>query len=968
MSDPKKQGPDPLNLPFAEALYADWIRNPDSVSDAWQRYFAALRESNGFAANPQLFPTFPQRRLFGRPRPFAEGVQPEERDVSASAPAAASAAASAASSGTSAPKAPAGPAPTVDGDAVFARSAEALVRSYRARGHLIARIDPLGAPRPMLPDLKPEYFGFTERDLERPVRDPIAGGALATLRQILDRLRRTYCGSVGVQFLHIEDTGIREWLQERMESAQNRAPLGREDQVRILERLTVTQVFEDFIQKKYIGSKSFSVEGSESLIALLDLAVDEAAAHGVSEIVLGMAHRGRLNVLANIMGKAPRRIFREFEDADPELYIQRGDVKYHLGYSADLTTRSGHPIHLSLCYNPSHLEYVNPVAVGRVRAKQERVGDRTGDRGMALLIHGDAAFAGEGVVQEVLNMSQLAGYKTGGTLHVIVNNQIGFTTLPYEGRSTPYATDVARMLQVPIFHVNGEDPEAVAYVTRLSLEFRHKFHRDVVIDLYGYRRHGHNEGDEPAFTQPALYREIGRRAPVHELYRDELIAQGRVTREEAEEFARRTRAFLEEELAYARNGKPSAALEAPEGVWTRYRGGPDAEVPDGETGVAAQKLTAILEAQTVVPPDFHVHPKVRRGLDQRAQMARGERPLDWATAEAAAFGSLAAEGFLVRLSGQDSGRGTFSQRHAVLHDHEDGHTHVPLQHVAPGQAAVEILNSPLSEAGVVGFEYGYSIEWPDGLVLWEAQFGDFANAAQVIIDQFLASGEEKWRRLSGLVLLLPHGFEGMGSEHSSARLERFLDLAAKDNIQVTYPSTPAQYFHLLRRQVVRPLRKPLVVMTPKSLLRHPACVSPLADLSAGSFRRVIPDVAVAGEKAKRVLLCTGKIYFELVEKREALGKNDTAVSRIEQLYPLPEATLATAFEGIADGTPVVWVQEEPENMGAWRYLRARFGERLFGRFPLTVVSRPESATPASGAASAHKLEQERLLLAAFGVT
>jgi 2-oxoglutarate dehydrogenase E1 component len=962
MSDHKKQGPDPLNLPFAEALYADWLRSPESVPEAWQSYFETLRESNGFAANPKLYPTFPQRRLFGRPRPFREGLVPGELEPPNGGKA-----------GTAkpAPNAPAPAAPTApstESDAIFARSAEALVRSFRARGHLIARIDPLGAPRPMLPDLKPEYFGFTERDLDRPVRDPIAGGGLATLRQVLDRLRRTYCGSVGVQFLHIEDTGIREWLQERMESAQNRAPLGREDQLRILERLTVAQVFEDFIQKKYIGSKSFSVEGSESLIALLDLGIEEAAARGVSEIVLGMAHRGRLNVLANIMGKAPRRIFREFEDQDPELYIQRGDVKYHLGFSADVTTRAGNPIHLSLCYNPSHLEYVNPVAVGRVRAKQDRAGDRTGDRGMAVLIHGDAAFAGEGVVQETLNMSQLAGYKTGGTLHVIVNNQIGFTTLPQEGRSTPYATDVARMLQVPIFHVNGEDPEAVAYVTRLALEFRQKYHRDVVIDLYGYRRHGHNEGDEPAFTQPALYREIARRAPVHEIYRDELIAQGRVTQEEADAVARRTRAFLEEELARARNGKPSPVAEPSARVWAPYRGGLDAEVPDGATGVDAKKLSRVLAAQTVVPGDFHVHPKIKRALEQRAQMARGERPLDWAAAEAAAFGSLAVEGYRVRLSGQDSARGTFSQRHAVLHDVEDGHTYVPLQHLTPDQAGVELWNSPLTEAGVVGFEYGYSAEWPDGLVMWEAQFGDFVNAAQVIIDQFLASGEEKWRRLSGLVLLLPHGYEGMGSEHSSARLERFLDLAAKDNMQVTYPSTPAQYFHLLRRQVVRPIRKPLVVMTPKSLLRHPACVSPLSELTSGSFQRVIADEVVTAKKAKRVLLCAGKIYFELVEKREKLGKKDTAITRIEQLYPLAESTLAAAFEGIADGTPVVWVQEEPENMGAWRYLRARFGERLFGRFPFTVVSRPESATPASGAASAHKLEQERQLLAAFGVS
>jgi len=937
MSDSKMQGPNTLSLPFVEALYADYLRDPGAVPAAWQRYFGELEESNGFAARPLLAPTFPRRRLYGSPLPAAEA-------------------------------APAPQAPQAEGDATFARSAEALFRSYRARGHLIARIDPLGAPRAMLPDLKPEYFGFVERDLDRPVRDPIAEGAPMTLRQALERLRRTYCGSVGVQFLHIEDTSIREWLQERMEHAQNRAPLDRGQQLRLLDRLTVANVFEDFIQKKYIGSKSFSVEGSETLIALLDVLVEQSAAGGLNEIVLGMAHRGRLNVLANVLGKAPRHIFREFEDADPELYFQRGDVKYHLGYSADLTTRAGHPIHLSLCYNPSHLEYVNPVAVGRMRAKQDRAGDRNGERGMVVLIHGDAAFAGEGVVQEVLNMSQLAGYRTGGTFHVIVNNQIGFTTLPEEGRSTPYTTDVARMLQVPIFHVNGEDPEAVAYVVRLSLEFRQRYHRDVVIDLYGYRRHGHNEGDEPAFTQPVLYREIAKRPPVHALYGDELIAQGSATREESDEIARRMRAFLEEELALARNGRPDAGVESSGGVWARYRGGPDAATPEVETGVEVGRLGAVIEAQTVVPGDFHVHPKVQRGLELRRQMARGEKPLDWATAEAAALGTLAAEGYRVRLSGQDSGRGTFSQRHAVLYDHEDGHVYVPLQHVAPDQAPVEIINSPLTEAGVLGFEYGYSIEWPDGLLLWEAQFGDFVNAAQVIVDQFLVSGEEKWRRLSGLALLLPHGFEGMGSEHSSARLERFLELAARDNIQVIYPSTPAQYFHALRRQVIRPIRKPLIVLTPKSLLRHPACTSALPELARGSFRRVLPDATVGAKDTKRVLLCSGKIYFELMEKRLTLERRDTAIARIEQLYPLPDESLRELFEGIRDGAQVVWVQEEPENMGAWRHVRARFGESLFGRFPLSGVSRPEAATPASGALSSHKLEQERLLSAAFGVS
>ncbi|TMQ63106.1 MAG: 2-oxoglutarate dehydrogenase E1 component [Candidatus Eisenbacteria bacterium] len=956
MSEPTKQGPNTLSLPFVEALYADYLRDSASVPPAWREYFSEIGETNGFAARPQLYPSFPPRRLYGRARSFAESLEPDGNGASAPS----------ASAPAAGPRVERRAAAAAEADAAFARSAEALFRSFRARGHLIARIDPLGAPRPTLPDLKPEYFGFTERDLDRPVADSIAGGSQATLRQVLDRLRRTYCGSVGVQFLHIEDTKIREWLQDHMERAENRARPSREEQLRILQRLTEAAVFEEFIQKKYIGSKSFSVEGSETLIALLDLAIDIGAAHGLSEIVLGMAHRGRLNVLANILGKPPRQIFREFEDADPELYLGQGDVKYHLGYSVDVTTASGHPMHLSLCYNPSHLEYVNPVALGRMRAKQDRVGDEARERGMVLLIHGDAAFAGEGVVQEVLNMSQLRGYKVGGTLHVIVNNQIGFTTPPEEGRSTPYATDVARMLQVPIFHVNGEDPEAVASVVKLSLEFRRQFKRDVVIDLYGYRRHGHNEGDEPAFTQPELYREIARRKPVHELYREELIREGRITQEEADEIGRRMRERLEEELAHARNGDKKAPIDGPSGIWKKFEGGPDASVPEAKTGVDPRRLREILESTANVPEGFHPHPKIKRGLEVRRQMARGEKPLDWSAAEAAAFGALAIEGSRIRLSGQDTARGTFSQRHAVLHDVEDGHTYVPLQNLSPGQAPVEIINSPLSEVGVLGFEFGYSIEWPDGLIAWEAQFGDFVNAAQVIIDQFLAGSEEKWRRLSGLVLLLPHGLEGMGSEHSSARLERFLDLAARDNLQVVYPSTPAQYFHCLRRQVVRPWRKPLVVMTPKSLLRHPACVSPLEDLARGRFERVLPDATILPAKAKRVLLCTGKIYYELLEKRQTLGRVDTPIARLEQLYPLPEELLRSLLDGYPDGTPVYWVQEEPENMGAWRYIRARFGESLFGRFPLHGISRPEAATPASGALSSHKVEQERLLSAAFG--
>ncbi|MGE5175624.1 MAG: 2-oxoglutarate dehydrogenase E1 component [Hyphomicrobiales bacterium] len=956
-----ENNPNTLSLPFIEALYAEYLRDPGGVPPEWRRYFERVAEANGFAKHPALGPSFPRRALYGLGAPATGNgsrvnalIASTELEPSFAPPA-----------GAAAPPVPASPlvAPQT---AAGAASAFSLIQSYRARGHLAARIDPLGAPRPEPPDLDPSFHGFSEADLDRPVADTFQGRVPATLRELVERLRAIYAGPIGVQYMHLHDVEMLEWLQERIERPPvPEAPLTPELSRRVLTRLTEAAIFEDFIQKKYIGSKSFSLEGSEALIPLLDTAIETAAAEGAREVVLGMAHRGRLNVLANVMGKAPREIFYEFEDKDPELYHGRGDVKYHLGYSSNRKLPSGQEIHLSLCYNPSHLEFVNPVALGRLRAKMDHVGDHEHERGVAFLIHGDAAFAGEGIVQETLNLSGLEGYETGGTLHVVVNNQIGFTTLPRDARSTPYASDAARMLQIPIFHVNGEEPEAVVRAVRLAMEFRRRFCRDVVIDLYGYRRHGHNEGDEPAFTQPLLYAAIAKRAPIHEIYRDRLIAAGRITREEADAIAGGTRAHLEEELKRARTVKRTSLPDAPSGVWTTYRGGLDAETPVVATGVPRERLAALLTSLATTPTGFVPHPKIRRGLAQRLEMARGERPLDWAAAEALAFATLATEGYRVRLSGQDSERGTFSHRHAVLHDAKTGTRYVPLQHVAKDQAPVDLWNSPLTEAGVMGFEYGYSLETPDGLVLWEAQFGDFANAGQVIIDQFLASGEEKWRRLSGLTLLLPHGFEGMGSEHSSARIERFLHLAARDNIQVVYPSTPAQVFHLFRRQVIRPWRKPLVVMTPKSLLRHPSAVSALDELAVGRFERVLGDDGTAGAKPKRVVLCTGKIYHELHETRAAVKAADTAIVRLEQLYPLADATLASALGAYPEGTPVRWVQEEPENMGAWPYLRARFGERLLGRFPFSVVSRPAAATPASGAASSHKIEQERLLHAAF---
>lgn len=922
------------SLPYVEQMYAEYQRDPARVDQEWRAYFEALTRAEGEGGARQA-PSFPRRSVFNPP-----------------------AAAGGGNGHSSAP--PRGLEVAERQDRV-----DQLVRVFRVRGHMAAALDPLGMPRPQLPQLDPAYFGFTEDDMDHVVScRTIHGPDLRTLRDILERMRNTYCRSIGVQFMHIDELDVRHWLQERMEGSQNRLTLTRAEQLRILTKLTDAVIFEEFIHKKFLGAKSFSLEGAESLIPLLDMTIEKAGWVGIREIVLGMAHRGRLNVLANIMGKSPRRIFREFEDSDPELYIGGGDVKYHLGHSCDWITASGHMVHLSLCFNPSHLEFVNPVALGRMRAKQDRVGDHQRERGMVVLIHGDAAFAGEGIVQETLNLSQLAGYATGGTLHVIVNNQIGFTTSPAEGRSSIYATGLAKMLQIPIFHVNGEDPEAVAQVVHLAMDFRTLFKRDVVIDMYCYRRYGHNEGDEPSFTQPVLYRAIEQRKSVREGYLENLLKLGSVTREEADRIAEERRRLLEEELSAARSSDYKTGIEKPQGLWSGYIGGREGLVYECATGVVKERLAALLDALTRVPEGFHLHPKLERFMEQRREMARGERPLDWAAAEALAFATLAVEGYRVRLSGQDSQRGTFSHRHAVLHDYQDGHTFSPLSQLSPTQAPVEIYNSPLSEAGVLGFEYGYSLDWPDGLIIWEAQFGDFWNVAQVIVDQFIASAEDKWRRLSGITLLLPHGFEGMGPEHSSARLERFLLLAAEDNIQIANPTTPAQFFHLLRRQVLRPWRKPLVVMTPKSLLRHPKVVSSLDELAFGRFQRILPDEKGVRGEARRVLLCSGKIYYELAQRRQELGRDDTAIVRVEQLYPLADERLREALAPYRDNTPVYWVQEEPGNMGAARYWRARLGRHL-DRFPFGVIARPESASPATGSANAHRLEQAELLERAF---
>ncbi len=897
---------------YVESLYQQFLRDPGSVSADWRSYFESFGSIDGSVA--------------GAAARGAESVAHLQDRV------------------------------------------DQLVRGFRVRGHLEARIDPLAIPRPTNRELNPESYGLLPADMDKKFSSAtIFGDSFRTLREIVQQLRATYCRSIGAQFMHIDDHAVRNWLQKQMEGTQNRIQLSRQTQLRILTRLTDATILEQFMRKKFMGAKTFSLEGGETLIPLLDLALEKAGQHGVVEVVLGMAHRGRLNVLANIMGKRAENIFWSFDDPSPEDSRGGGDVLYHMGHSSDWVTSHGDKLHISLCFNPSHLEFVNAVALGRCRAKQDRIQDYRHDKVMTVLIHGDAAFAGEGIVQETLNLSQLPGYKTGGTLHIILNNQVGFTTTPDEGRSTTYASDVAKMLQIPIFHVNGEDPEAVAQVVELSMEFRKKFHRDVVIDMYCYRRLGHNESDEPRFTQPVMYQTIDSRPTIRDSYLQHLTQMGEISLEEANQLAVRRNEALQAEFEVARTDSFRSDTQTLGGYWADYYGGSERDDDDIETGVALGQLTFTLAKLAEIPPGFQLNSKLARIYQQRREMAGGELPIDWASAELAAFGTLALEGHSVRLTGQDSQRGTFSQRHAVLHDSESGHIWSPIRHLADDQADVNIYNSPLSETGVLGFEYGYSLDRPESLVLWEAQFGDFYNVAQVIVDQFISSAEDKWRRLSGLVMLLPHGFEGAGPEHCSARLERFLTQAAEHNMQITSPTTAAQYFHLLRRQVKRRWRKPLVVLTPKSLLREPRVASDIECLTSGRFQRVLadPERETISQPSK-IILCTGKVGVDLLKLRNDRQLDDVAIVRLEQLYPIPHQLLETVLAAYPDGTPVVWVQEEPANMGAWYFIKVHFGDSFYGRWPLTdSVMRPESASPSTGSKKTHKIEQSELYDAAL---
>jgi 2-oxoglutarate dehydrogenase E1 component len=833
-----------------------------------------------------------------------------------------------------------------------------LIHNYRVRGHLVADLDPLDGKRTPHKDLDPATYGLTLWDLDREFITNVPGKDRATLREALDVMRDTYCGNIGVEYTYIADPERKEWLQERMESARNYPALDSGSRRRVLEKVVEAEAFEKFLHAKYVGHKRFSLEGLEALIPLLDRILNDAAQQGMREVVMGMAHRGRLNVLANTIGKPLAQIFAEFEGnvTDPNLTQGSGDVKYHLGASGIHHADTGEALAVTLAPNPSHLEAVNPVVEGMVRAKQDALGDKERRRVLPVLIHGDAAFAGQGIVAETLNLAGLEGYSTGGTIHVVVNNQIGFTTLPEDARSSTYCTDVAKMVHAPAFHVNGDDPESVAYVAGLALEYRQRFKRDVVVDLVGYRRWGHNEGDEPSYTQPLMYSKIKSHPSVATLYGEQLVRAGKIPREELEQIWTRAKAKMQRE---GEPGGPFASI-------TKRAAQPPLPV---DASAMWGRLKTSLKALGSLPDRFEIHPKLQPLLKKRVELLEGRGDVDWATAEQLAWGTLLLEGVPVRLSGQDSGRGTFSQRHAVLFDSKTAREHVPLNALAPAGVRFEVHDSLLSEAAVMGFEFGYAVAEHRALVMWEAQFGDFMNGAQIIVDQFLAASETKWGQPTGLVLLLPHGHEGQGPEHSSGRIERFLTLCAEDNMRVVYPSTPASYFHALRWQGREPVEKPMVVFTPKSLLRHPRCVSSLQELAEGAFQPVKDDGAADPARVTRVVLCSGKLFFDLLKARDDASAQHVALLRLERLYPFPGEEIARALARYAPSAELSWAQEEPKNMGAWRFVREQFLDGCVpaaGARPLRYAGRSPSASPAPGSHKVHVQEQEQLLREALG--
>ena len=836
-----------------------------------------------------------------------------------------------------------------------------LVHTYREFGHLVAQLNPLGGDLTQHPLLDLGQFGLQEQDLGQPVdARPFLGLSQGTLGELVAALRETYCGALGVEYVDVPDKERREWLQARMEPTRNHPPFAIEDRRRIVRLLLAADAFEQFLHVKYVGQKRFSLEGGATLIPMLDTLVETASSMGVEYIALGMAHRGRLNVLAHVIGKPLERIFSEFEsDFAPVEVMGHGDVKYHLGYSSQRTCRNGRTLLLDLHYNPSHLEFVNPVLLGAIRARQDAMGDAARERGVPVLIHGDASLAGEGIVPETLTMSQLPPYDTGGTIHIVINNQIGFTTTPWHARATRYCTDIARAIEAPVFHVNGDDPEAAVHAIALAVEYRARFKRDVLVDLICYRKYGHNELDDPTFTQPAMYQKIAAHTPASKQYAHRMIESGQLDAGELRGLEQEIERTLQEAHQRVRSAPPAPMRERLGGLWTGLDWA--GEDWNAETAAPRELLERVATGIATLPEGFRPHPKIERLNADRLEMLRADR-VDWGLGEALALGSLVLEGRRVRISGQDTGRGTFSHRHAILRDHQDGHRYIPLQHLAPDQGQFAIFDTPLNEAGCLGFEYGFSAADPHTLVIWEAQFGDFANVAQVYVDQFVASAESKWRRMSGVVLLLPHGYEGQGPEHSSARLERFLELCANGNMQVVNLTTPAQLFHALRRQVMRSFRKPLVVMSPKSLLRHKRAVSAVADFTHGAFHTVIDDAALADPKAaRRVLLCAGKFFYTLLEARAQRGVEDAALVRVEQLYPFPRAELIEILGRYPNARDVRWVQEEPANMGAWRGIRHRLEGVLPAGATLSLVARKASPTPATGFYALHAEEEKEVL-------
>lgn len=921
------------NAPYVEQLYESYLHDPNSVDAAWRGFFDTLPRVDGITVD---VPHAPVREFFRRLPRDARALR-ESAGV---------------------------PAGTASDKQIRVLQ---LINAYRFRGHQIAKIDPLELlERAAIGDLAPEHHGLTEADLDT-VFDTgsLVGPRKATLREVLDILTQSYCGSIGADYMHITDTAEKRWIQNRLEGTRGRPAFSVDTKKMLLERLAAAEGLERYLHTKYVGQKRFSLEGAESLVPMLDELIQRSGKVGVKEVVIGMAHRGRLNVLVNIMGKNPADLFMEFEGRKAE--NGSGDVKYHLGFSSDIATPGG-PVHVALAFNPSHLEIVGPVVQGSVRARQERLGDKDGNYVLAVEIHGDAAFAGQGVVMETFNMSQSRGYSTKGSIHIIVNNQIGFTTSQQQdARSTLYTSDVAKLVNAPIFHVNGDDPEAVLFVTQLALDYRASFRKDVVIDLFCYRRHGHSEADEPSVTQPMMYRKIRQKLSPPAIYAQKLIDQAVVTPDDVEQIATNYRATLDAGTGVVRKFLPKEKASYPYAAdWSpflkerSYRDSAD-------THVSRETIRELTELCGRLPDGFELHANVAKVFDSRRKMAAGAMPIDWGFAETMAYATLLKDGYGVRFSGQDSGRGTFFHRHAIVYSQKDGTAYVPLRHLWPAQPNFLVINSLLSEEAVLAFEYGYATANPKTLTIWEAQFGDFANGAQVVIDQFISAGEQKWDRLCGLVLFLPHGYEGQGPEHSSARLERYLQLCAEHNMIVCNPTTPAQMFHLLRRQMRWTGRKPLVVMTPKSLLRHRLATSAIEELTGGEFQLVIPEVDnLEDGKVKRVVLCSGKVYYDLLEARRKDERRDVAIIRIEQLYPFPRAVLEQKLKRYKHVTEFVWCQEEPKNQGAWYQSQHHIRALLPGAGEMQYAGRPMSASPAVGNYTLHVQQLHEFVKEALG--